>query len=190
MIIISLCLIVSIYKIQKRQYYEVGNYFTITVWHDYIIFGRYTSFFYPDSDDSYIYLHSHPNSLTICFTDSTNYVLYLSSNNGTNISQKKFTMKSLFSGHREQYYNYLLFLQDFYTNAPLYEIEFTGEDGAIYIPSINVFYDSIYCRTIYEYSDFFMTKRDSSMYNLPLQSLLEENKKELIKWEEVILPNL
>lgn len=186
---VTFIMISYLYIKQQRQYYPIGENLSITIWHEYIIFSHYTSFFPPTSYDEYIYLPSHPKYVHICFIDSADFILYTSNEGNTIVSTKYYNLNKYYCGSGIQYYNFIKYLQqDFFTKEPLCEIELDRERG-VYLPYINTFADSTYYRVAYEYSDIFMHKKDSTIYNMPLQMRLESIEKEIKKWETVIIPN-
>ena len=182
LVVILLYLIHFVRVSQERQYYYVNENLSITIWHDYIIFGHYTSFFQPNMN-KWDYIHI-PNStsflpfyIILHFEDNSHYVLYSYYDTEIRISQHQYILKGLYCGRNElQYDNYLKYEKNFLDNKPLCEIELGVERGR-YMPSINLFFDSMYVRTVYDYPDILMHHRDSLILELPLEVRLEQNRK-------------
>ena len=137
---------------QQRQFYYVTNDICITIWHDYIILGKYTSFFRPGNKNDYVRIHSRTTSIDICFEDSLNFVMYNSSEKQISFSFQNYHLTKLYQGQRTQCLDFLNYKKIFYADNPYCEIEIRKERGR-YVPYVNVFYDSVYVRTAYSYAD-------------------------------------
>lgn len=131
---VTFIMISYVYIKQQRQYYPIGENLSITIWHEYIIFSHYTSFFPPTSYDEYIYLPSHPKYVHICFIDSADFILYTSNEGNTIVSTKYYNLNKYYCGSGIQYYNFIKYLQqDFFTKEPLCEIELDREESICHI---------------------------------------------------------
>lgn len=178
--IISIVLIISlifgcVYIKQQRQFYYVTNDMCLTIWHDYLILGKYTSFFRPNNN----YILIPASSVDICFEDSSNFVLYYRSKKQIRFFLQNYHITELYqgeeTGRRLEFLNYK---KNYYTNNPYCEIELCKERGR-YVPHVDVFNDSVYVRTVYYYEDILQNRVDSSVYIRPLRNKIAGNQKEI-----------
>lgn len=163
---------------QKRQFYYVANDMYITIWNDYIILGKYTSFFYPNDKDNYVIIPSRTGSVDLCFEDSSTFVLYSSSEKELIFSLQNYHLTKLYKGEGKQYLDFLNYKNIFYANNPYCEISLSKERGR-YVPYIDVFYDSVYVRTAYVYEDLLQNMVDSSEYTITLKNRITNTQKEI-----------
>ena len=184
-------IIIIIWKInfsQRRHYYYIRDYCTLTIWHEYIIFGDYNSFFHPkpDSNVDFIKLKPFHNHLIICFIDSTSFFIYSDSKDEITFSLHHYILNGLYCGRENiQEYQYLKRKQMYYLNHPALEIELAGTE-LTYIPHVNIFNDSLYTRIAYE---LWGDTKDSMILQSNIQRLIEYNTKELKCFEKYNLLN-
>ena len=181
-IIISIVILLFVFSWvhikQQRQFYYVTNDICITIWHDYIILGKYTSFFRPGNKNDYVRIHSRTTSIDICFEDSLNFVMYNSSEKPISFSFQNYYLTKLYQGQRTQCLDFLNYKKIFYADNPYCEIEIRKERGR-YVPYVNIFYDSVYVRTAYSYADLLQHEVDTSVYTMDIKNLIVYTEEEI-----------
>ena len=181
---------------QQRQYYKISDDLTITVWHRYIIFDRYTSFFSPkNSDIDYIKIEDfysidcYYNHITLFFIDHKNFAFYTTSASDIRFSLQKYCLKGMYyRPNDQQYYDWLKLQQEKIQQEPYCQIQFYV-DMATYLPCIDIVSDTVINRTAYyyEYGKLFNRGIDSTISQIPIKVWIECVDEEITR-EESYMP--
>lgn len=93
-------------------------------------------------------------------------------------SIQNYHLMDLYQGRRKQYLDFLNYKNTFYANNPYCEIELSKERGR-YVPYIDVFYDSVYVRTTYDFEDLLQNTVESSVYTIAISNKIANTQKEI-----------